>query len=104
MSFFRHIRAAYSAASVGIPPKFELIPVFVVVLVTCKNEEDQIKNEGARVLTRFSQLYAYRNFSESESLLNVTVISQTQHTIFLLIDHENGIILSLRLPSNLILY
>ena len=29
---------------------------FIVVLVTCKNEEDPIKNEGARVLTRFSPL------------------------------------------------
>ena len=32
-------------------PKFELIQDFIVVLVTCKNEEDPIKNEGARVLT-----------------------------------------------------
>ena len=29
---------------------------FELVLVTCKYEEDQIKNEGARVLTRFSPL------------------------------------------------
>ena len=29
---------------------------FIVVLVTCKNEEDPIKHEGARVLTRFSPL------------------------------------------------
>ena len=29
---------------------------FIVVLVTCKNEEDPIKNEGARVLTRFTPL------------------------------------------------
>ena len=33
-------------------PKFELIQAFIVVVVTCKNEEDPIKNEGARVLTR----------------------------------------------------
>ena len=39
-----------------ILPKFELIQAFIVVLVTCKNEEDPIKNEGARVLTRFSPL------------------------------------------------
>ena len=25
--------------------------MYIVVLVTCKNEEDPIKNEGARVLT-----------------------------------------------------
>ena len=28
----------------------------MVVLVTCKNKEEQIKNEGARVVTRFSPL------------------------------------------------
>ena len=31
----------------------------MVVLVTCKNEEDLIKNEGARVVTRFPPLYPY---------------------------------------------
>ena len=51
--FFRHSRAANSEVSRGILPKFELIQAFIVVLVTCNNEEDPIKNEGARVLTRF---------------------------------------------------
>ena len=37
----------------GIWPKFELIQAFIQVLLTCKNEVDQIKNEGARVFTRF---------------------------------------------------
>ena len=37
--FFRRSRAANSAVSGGIPPKFELIQAFRVVLVTCKNEE-----------------------------------------------------------------
>ena len=36
--------------------KFELVRDIMVVLVTCKYEEDQIKNEDARVLTRFSPL------------------------------------------------
>ena len=31
--------------------KFKLIQAFIVVLVTCKKEEDPIKNEGGRVLT-----------------------------------------------------
>ena len=35
----------------GIQPKFELIQAFKVDFVTCKNEEDPIKNKGARVLT-----------------------------------------------------
>ena len=37
-------------------PNFEPIRDFMVVLVTCKNKEEQIKNEGARVVTRFSPL------------------------------------------------
>ena len=34
---------ANSAVSGEIPPKFKLIQAFMVVLVTCKNEEDPIK-------------------------------------------------------------
>ena len=45
--------AANSAARDGIGPKFELIESFMDFLVTCKNEEDQIKIEDARVLTTF---------------------------------------------------
>ena len=51
--FFRRSRATNSDVSGGILPKFKLIQALIVVLVTCKNEEDPIKNEGARVLTRF---------------------------------------------------
>ena len=54
--FFGRSRAANSEDSSGILPKFEVIQAFIVVLVTCKNEEDPIKDEGARVLTRFSPL------------------------------------------------
>ena len=32
-------------------PKIKLIQIFMGVLVTCKNEEDPFKNEGARVVT-----------------------------------------------------
>ena len=49
--FFRRSRAANSEVSGGIPSKFKLIQAFMVVLVTCKNEKDPIKNEGSRVLT-----------------------------------------------------
>ena len=34
-------------------PEFELIQVFMRVLITCKNDEDPIKNKGARVFTSF---------------------------------------------------
>ena len=32
-------------------PKIKLIQTFMVVFVTCKNEEDPFKNEGARMVT-----------------------------------------------------
>ena len=40
--FFRRSRATNSEVSSGILPKFELIQAFIVILVTCKNEEDPI--------------------------------------------------------------
>ena len=40
-------------------PKFELIQAFMHVLVTCKNEDDRFKNEGARVFTRFLPLWGF---------------------------------------------
>ena len=47
-----------------IVPKFKLFQDFMNVLFTCNNEEDPIKNEGARVLTR---LYVF--FSEAQGQL-----------------------------------
>ena len=60
----------------GILPKFELIQAFIVVLVTCKNEEDPIKNEGARVLTRFSPLQVYKNFFRRSRAANSAVLGR----------------------------
>ena len=54
--FSRRSRAANSQVPSRILPNFEPIRDFMVVLVTCKNKEEQIKNEGARVVTRFSPL------------------------------------------------
>ena len=54
--FFRRARADNSGVGGGIWPKFELIQAFMHVLVTCKSEDDQFKNEGARVFTRFLPL------------------------------------------------
>ena len=39
--------------SIANLPKFGHIQALMYVLVTCMNEEDLIKNEGARVFTRF---------------------------------------------------
>ena len=61
-NFFRRSRAAYSAVLGPIWPKFELVRDIMVVLVTCKYEADSIKNEDARVLTRFSPLLPYGSY------------------------------------------
>ena len=43
---FRCSRAANSEVSDGIWPKSKLIHTFMYVLVTYKDEENQMKNEG----------------------------------------------------------
>ena len=45
-SNFKRSRADNSIVKVGIWQKFELIQAFMHVLITCKYEEDSIKNEG----------------------------------------------------------
>ena len=52
-SILMSIKGSNSVANL---PKFELIQAFMHVLLTCKNEVDQIKYEGARVFTRFLPL------------------------------------------------
>ena len=51
--FSRRSRAATSSSAVHSPiwSNFELVRDVMDVLITCKNEEDPIKNEGARVFT-----------------------------------------------------
>ena len=68
---FSHTRAAYSVICERILPKFELIQAFMHDLVTCKNEEDPIKNEGA--ITRFLPLYVYGNFSRCSRAANSAI-------------------------------
>ena len=46
------------------------------VLVACKNEEDPIKNEGARVFTRFLPLQVYGNFSIQSRAGNSAVLGR----------------------------
>ena len=50
--FFKLVKAANSTVHGWMQPNFKLIRDYIVVLVTCKNEENPIKIEGARVLTR----------------------------------------------------
>ena len=49
--FFRRSRAANSAVLGRIWLKLELVRDVIDVFVTCKYEEDRMKNEGTRVLT-----------------------------------------------------
>ena len=49
--FLNWSRAANSTVHDWIRRNFNLIRDYIVALVTCKNEEDPIKNRGARVLT-----------------------------------------------------
>ena len=60
--FSRRSRAAYFAVLGPIWPNFGLLRDVMDVLVTCKYEEDPIKNEGARVDTTFSPLQPYRSY------------------------------------------
>ena len=55
--FLNWSRAANSAVHGWIQPNFKLIGDYIVVLFTCKNEEDPIKNEGARVLQAYCSIF-----------------------------------------------
>ena len=61
--FSRLSRAGNSAIRDRILPYFKLIRDFMVVLITYKNEEDPIKNDGARVATRL-----YVDFSDTQDI------------------------------------
>ena len=56
--FFKSSRAANSAVLARILLKFKLVRDIIDVLVTCKYEEDPIKNEGVRVLTRLYDVFS----------------------------------------------
>ena len=50
--------AAYAAVRVQIGSKFELVRDFMAVLLTCKNDEEPITDEGARMLTRLYVVFS----------------------------------------------
>ena len=71
-SILTSIKGSNSVANL---PKFKLIQAFMHVFDTCKNEEDPIKNEGARVFTRFLSLKVYGDFSRRSRAANSAVLS-----------------------------
>ena len=46
------------------------IMIFQTLLVTCKNEEDPLKNNGARVATTFSHYKSMGIFPDAQGQLN----------------------------------
>ena len=69
--------AAYSVVGDGIWQKFKLFQAFMVVLVTCKNDEDPFNNESTRVLTTFLPLLVMENFSDVQGQLTLQTLVQS---------------------------
>ena len=65
-SILTSIKGSNSVANLR---KFELIQVFMHVLLTCKNEVDPIKNEGARVVTTL-----YINISDAQGQITLVLV------------------------------
>ena len=59
-------RAANSAVLGPIWLKLEFVRDIMIVLLTCKNKEDPIKNEGARVFTTI-----YIDFSDAQGQITL---------------------------------
>ena len=70
--FSRSSRAANSTVQGPIWLNFKPIRDLMVVLVTCKNEEDPIKNEGARVVTTL-----FIDFSEAQGQLTLKSVMES---------------------------
>ena len=58
---FQTIKGRSLCSQCGVGPKFKLIQAFMVVLVTCKNDDDQSKNELTIVLITFLPLSDYKS-------------------------------------------
>ena len=67
--FIRRSRAANSAVLGPIWPNLELVQDIMVFLLTCKNKEDPIKNEGARVFTTL-----YMDFSDAQGQITLELV------------------------------
>ena len=57
MGIFSNVQGQLTPVSGRILPNFELIRDIMVVLHNCENEEDLIKNEDARVLTKLYDVF-----------------------------------------------
>ena len=69
MGIFPDSQGQLTAVLGWIWSNFELIQDFMVVLITCKNEEDPIKNEDTRVFTTL-----YINFSDTQGQITLGLV------------------------------
>ena len=77
--------------------KFELIQAFMYVLVTCKNEEDPIINEGARVFTNISPIISlWRFFSDAQRQLTLQSLVRSGR-----ISNSSGMLKMSLLPESI---
>ena len=70
MGFFPDAQGQLTPVLGPIWPNFELVRDVMDILVTCKYEEDPIKNEGARVDTTL-----YSNFSDAQGQITLVLVS-----------------------------
>ena len=68
--------AANSVVLSPIWPNFELVRDVINVLLTCKYEEDPIKNEGARVDTTL-----HSNFSDAQGQITLVLVSVSDRNL-----------------------
>ena len=89
--FFKHSRADNSAVHGQILPNFKLIRDIIVVLHTCNNEEDPIKNEDARVLTRLYVAFFRRSRAANSEVSDGILLKfeLIQAFIFVLVTCKN---------------
>ena len=55
-------------------PNFKLSQDYIVILVSCKIEEDPIKNEGARVLTSLKDNFFRRLMADNSEVSGGIII------------------------------
>ena len=65
-------------------PNFELIQAFMHVLIVCKYEKDQMKNNGENVMTSFSPLIVYGIFFRHSRAANSVVHGRISPTFELI--------------------
>ena len=65
MDFFQMLNTVNTVVSGRILLKFELIQAFMHVLVSCRNEEDQIKNKDAKSVHNISPVVGLWRFFQT---------------------------------------